>query len=50
MFIAVYITSSLQCDFVLKHFTLSIPFSEHDVSYLCVSEEKTDELLKISGD
>ena len=34
-------------DFVLKDFTLSIPFSEH-VSYLCVKEEKTNQLLKIS--
>ena len=46
--IALYITASLPCDFVLKDFTLSIPFSEHDVSHLCVSEEKTNQLLKIS--
>ena len=49
MFIALYITASLPYDFVLKDFTLSIPFSEHDVSYLCVSEDKTNQLLKISG-
>ena len=49
MFIALYITAALSCDFVLKDFTLSIPFSEHDVSYLCVSEEKTNQLLKISS-
>ena len=35
--------------FVLKDFTLNIYFSEHDVSYLCVSEVKTNQLLKISG-
>ena len=35
--------------FVLKDFILSIPFLEHDVSYLSVSEEKTDQLLKTSG-
>ena len=40
VFIALYITASLPFDFVLKDFTLSIPFSEHDVSYLCVSEDK----------
>ena len=40
MFIALYITACLPCDFVLKDFTLTIPFSEHDVSYLYVSEEK----------
>ena len=40
MFIALYITACLPCDFVLKDFTLTVPFSEHDVSYLCVSEEK----------
>ena len=34
---------------MLKDFTLSITFSEHDVSYLCVSEEKINQLLKISG-
>ena len=34
---------------MLKDFTLNIYFSEHDVSYLCVSEEKTNQLLKISG-
>ena len=49
MFIALYVTACLPGDFVLKDFTLSIPFSEHDVSYLCVSEEKTNQLLKISG-
>ena len=49
MLIVLYITACLPCDFVLKDFTLSIPFSEHDVSYLCVSEEKTNQLLKISG-
>ena len=49
MFIALYIAASLPCDFVLKDFTFSIPFSEHDVSYLCVSEERTNQLLKISG-
>ena len=49
MFVALYITASLPYDFVLKDFTLSIPFSEHDVSYLCVSEEKTNQVLKISG-
>ena len=49
MFIALYITACLPCDFVLKDFTLSIPFSEHDVSHLCVSEEKTNQLLKILG-
>ena len=38
----------LPCDFVLKRFTFSLPFSEH-VSYLCVSEEKTNQLLKTSG-
>ena len=50
MFIALHITACLPGDFVLKDFTLSIPFSEHDVLYLCVSEEKTNQLLKISGD
>ena len=49
MFNALYITASLPCDFVLKDFTLSIPFSEHNVSYPCVSKEKTYQLLKISG-
>ena len=49
MFIALYIIVSLPRDFVLKDFTLSIPFSEHDVSYLCVPEEKTNQLLNISG-
>ena len=49
MFNALYITASLPCDFVLKDFTLSIPFTENDVSYLCVSKEKTNQLLKISG-
>ena len=44
-----YVTASLSCDFVLKDFTLNIPFSEHDVSYLRVSEEETNQLLKISG-
>ena len=34
---------------LLNDFTLSISFSEHDVSYLGVSEEKTNQLLKISG-
>ena len=34
---------------MLKDFTLSMPFSEHVVSYLCVSEEKTNQLLKISS-
>ena len=48
MFIELCITASLPCDFVVKDFTLSIPFSEHDVPYLCVSEEKTNQ-LKISG-
>ena len=48
MFIALYITASLPYDFVLKDFTLSIPFSEH-VSYLCVSAEKASQLLHISG-
>ena len=47
MFIALYITASLPRDFVLKYFTLRIPFLEH-VSYLCVLEEKTNQLLKIS--
>ena len=41
MFIALYITACLPCDFVLKYFTLSIPFSEHDVSYLCVFSIET---------
>ena len=49
MFIALYISASLPYDFVLKDFTLNIPFLEHDVSYLCVSEDKTNQLLKISG-
>ena len=49
VFIALYITASLPFDFVLKDFTLSIPFSEHDVSYLFVSEEKSSQLLKMSG-
>ena len=49
MFIALYITASLPCDHVLKDFTLSIPFSKHDVLYLRVSEEKTNQLLTISG-
>ena len=49
VFIALYVTAFLPCDFALKDFTLSMPFSEHDVSYLCVSEEKTNQLLKISG-
>ena len=49
VFIALYIIASLPCDFVLKDFTLSIHLSEHDVSDLCVSEEKTNQLLKISG-
>ena len=49
MIITLYITASLSCDFVLKDFTLSMPSAEHDVSYLCVSEEKTNQLLKISG-
>ena len=49
VFIALYITASLPYDFVLKDFTLTIPFSEHDVSYLCVSAEKTNQLLYISG-
>ena len=49
MFITLYITASLPYDFVLKDFTLSIPFSEHDVPYLCVSEDKTNQSLKISG-
>ena len=40
MFIALYITASSPCDSVLKDFTLNIPFPEHDVSYLCVLEEK----------
>ena len=48
MFIALYITASLPFDFVLKDFTLNIPFPEH-VSYLCISEEKIKQLLKISG-
>ena len=48
MFIALKITAFLPHDFELKDFTLSIPFSEHDVSYMCVSEEKTKPLLKIS--
>ena len=48
MFITLDITASLPCDFVLKDFTLSISFSEHDISYLHVSEEKTNQLLKIS--
>ena len=47
MFIALYTTASLPCDFVLKDFTLNIPSSEHDVSYLRVSQEKTKQLLKI---
>ena len=47
MFIALYIGASLPYDFVLKDFTLNIPFL--DVSYLCVSEDKTNQLLKISG-
>ena len=49
MIITLYITASLSCDFVLKDFTLSMPSAEHDVSYLCVSEEKTNQLLKILG-
>ena len=48
MFIALYITASLPFDFVLKDFTLNIPFPGH-VSYLCISEEKIKQLLKISG-
>ena len=39
----------LRYNFGLKNFTLSIPFLEHDVSYLSVSEEKTNQLFKISG-
>ena len=35
--------------FCVLRFYLSIPFSEHDVSYLCASEEKTNNLLKILG-
>ena len=46
VFIELYINASLPCDILSKDFTLSIPFSEHDVSYLCVSDEKT---LKIAG-
>ena len=49
MIITLYITASLSCDFVLKDFILSMPSAEHDVSYLCVSEEKTNQLLKILG-
>ena len=49
MFIALYITVSLPYDVVLKDFTLTIPLSEHDVSYLCVSAEKINQLLYISG-
>ena len=32
--------------FVLKDFTLSIPFSEHNVSYLCVSGEKIKPIIE----
>ena len=39
----------LRYNFGLKNFTLSIPFLEHDVSYLRVSEEKINQLFKISG-
>ena len=49
MFIALYKAASLPYGFVLKDFTLSIPFWEHDLSYLCVSEEKANQLLKVSG-
>ena len=49
MFIALYIAASLPYDFVLKDFTLSIFFSEHNVSSLCISEDKTNQLSKISG-
>ena len=34
---------------MLKDFTLSIPFLEHYVLYLCLLEEKLNLLLKISG-
>ena len=46
MFIALYITACLPCDFVLKDFILTVPFSEHDVSYLCVSEEKNKPVIE----
>ena len=38
MFVALYITAFLPIDFVLKDFIFGIPFSEYDISYLCVSE------------
>ena len=40
MFIALYITVLLTDDIVLKDFSLDMPFSEHHVSYLSVSEKK----------
>ena len=40
------ITASLPSDFVLKDFNLSIPFSEHDVSYLFVTEEKNKPIIE----
>ena len=43
MFIALYITVLLPDDIVLKDFSLDIPFSEHDVSYLSVSEKKQNQ-------
>ena len=51
VFIALYITVLLPDDIVLKDFSLDIPFSEHDVSYLSVSEKKKkpNQLFKISG-
>ena len=51
MFIALYITVLLPDDIVLKDFSLDMPFSEHDVSYLSVSEKKNkpNQLFKISG-
>ena len=40
MFIELYITASLPYDFVLKDFTLRIPFLEHHILYLCDLKKK----------
>ena len=46
VFIALYITAY---DFMLKDFTLNMPFPELDVSYLCVSDGKKNNYWKFQA-